>query len=83
MVGVGVGGKSFWLMFHGVVFLNGLALDRQNPFSYLMTNATIESPTNSRIKELVKLRESPRRRRERGCFFVEGANDLLALVACR
>ena len=45
-----------------------------------MTNATIESPTNSRIKELVKLRESPRRRRERGCFFVEGANDLLALV---
>ena len=80
MVGVGVGGKSFWLMFHGVVFLNGLALDRQNPFSYLMTNATIESPTNSRIKELVKLRESPRRRRERGCFFVEGANDLLALA---
>ena len=80
MVGVGVGRKSFWLTFHAVACLNGLALDRQNPFSYLMNNATIESPTNSRIKELVKLRESPRRRRERGCFFVEGANDLLALV---
>ena len=80
MVGVGVGRKSFWLTFHAVACFNGLALDRQNPFSYLMTNATIESPTNSRIKELVKLRESPRRRRERGCFFVEGANDLLALV---
>jgi len=40
----------------------------------------IESPSNPRIKELVKLRESSRRRRERGVFFVEGGNELLALA---
>ena len=43
-------------------------------------NLSIDSPANPRIKELVKLRDSPRRRKERGVFFVEGAEDLLALV---
>lgn len=33
------------------------------------------------MKELVKLRESARRRRERGCFFVEGIEDLLTMMA--
>ena len=42
-------------------------------------NLKIESPANPRIKELVKLRESPRRRKERGVFFVEGMDDLLSL----
>ena len=40
----------------------------------------IESPSNPRIKELVKLRESSRRRKERGVFFVEGGDDLIALA---
>ncbi|MEK9772804.1 MAG: TrmH family RNA methyltransferase [Opitutae bacterium] len=44
-------------------------------------NLRIESPANPRIKELVKLRESPRRRKERGVFFVEGGDDLLTLAA--
>jgi TrmH family RNA methyltransferase len=43
-------------------------------------NAMIESPSNPRIKELVKLRESSRRRKERGVFFVEGGDDLTALA---
>jgi tRNA G18 (ribose-2'-O)-methylase SpoU len=43
-------------------------------------NMIIESPSNPRIKELVKLRESPRRRKERGLFFVEGAEDLEGLL---
>jgi TrmH family RNA methyltransferase len=43
-------------------------------------NAMIESPSNPRIKELVKLRESSRRRKERGVFFVEGGDDLIALA---
>ena len=43
-------------------------------------NVIIESPSNSRIKELVKIRELPRRRKERGLFFVEGAEDLLVLL---
>ena len=59
---------------------NGLALDRQNPFSITPMNLCVESPGNPKIKELVKLRESPRRRKERGLFFVEGGDDLLALV---
>ncbi|MEC8865110.1 MAG: hypothetical protein VXX20_01360 [Verrucomicrobiota bacterium] len=42
-------------------------------------NEIIISPSNPRIKELVKLRESPRRRRERGVFVVEGLDDLKAL----
>jgi TrmH family RNA methyltransferase len=45
-----------------------------------MMNMIIESPSNPRIKELVKLRESPRRRKERGLFFVEGAEDLEVLL---
>ena len=36
----------------------------------------IQSGSNPRIKELVKLRESPRKRRERNAFVVEGADDL-------
>ena len=40
----------------------------------------IESPSNPRIKELVKLREMPRRRRERGIFVVDGGSDLIALA---
>ena len=40
----------------------------------------IQSPTNTAVKELVKLRESPRRRRERQCFVVEGAQDLQTLI---
>ncbi len=40
----------------------------------------IQSPTNTTVKELVKLRESPRRRRERQCFVVEGAQDLQTLI---
>lgn len=43
-------------------------------------NVSIESPANPKIKELVKLRESPRRRKQRGVFFVEGEEDLLALA---
>ena len=43
-------------------------------------NLFIDSPANSRIKELVKLRESPRRRKERGMFFVEGKNELQCLL---
>ena len=43
-------------------------------------NLIIKSPANPRIKELVKLRDSPRRRKERGVFFVEGGDDLLALI---
>ena len=43
-------------------------------------NLSIESPANPKIKELVKLRESPRRRKELGVFFVEGGKDLLALA---
>ncbi len=43
-------------------------------------NTVIESASNPRIKELVKLRESPKRRRERKAFVVEGADDLLALA---
>ena len=42
-------------------------------------NQSIESPANPKIKELVKLRESSRRRKERGVFFVEGGKDLMAL----
>ena len=41
---------------------------------------SIESSANPRIKELVRLRESPRRRKERGVFFVEGGEDLLTLA---
>ena len=43
-------------------------------------NLFIDSPANSRIKELVKLRESPRRRKEHGMFFVEGKNELQCLL---
>lgn len=43
-------------------------------------NVIIESPANPRIKQLVKLRESPRHRKERGRFFVEGGEDLLTLA---
>jgi TrmH family RNA methyltransferase len=43
-------------------------------------NLFIDSPANSRIKELVKLRESPRRRKDRGMFFVEGKSELQFLV---
>lgn len=43
-------------------------------------NPVIMSPGNPRIKELVKLRESPRRRRETKSFLVEGAEELLALA---
>jgi len=58
---------------------NELALWWQNPF-YKIVSDIINSPTNPAVKELVKLRESPRRRRERQCFVVEGAQDLQALI---
>ena len=58
---------------------NELALWLQNPF-YKIVSDIINSPTNPAVKELVKLRESPRRRRERQCFVVEGAQDLQALI---
>ena len=43
-------------------------------------NFSIESAANPRIKELVKLRESPKRRKEHGLFFVEGISELKSLV---
>ena len=43
-------------------------------------NFSIDSAANPRIKELVKLRESPRRRKELGLFFVEGSSELMHLV---
>ena len=45
-----------------------------------MMNSSIESPANPRIKELVKLRDSPRHRKRRNRFFVEGFSDLNVLV---
>ena len=41
----------------------------------------ITSISNPSVKELVKLRESARRRRERESFFVEGIEDLLTMMA--
>jgi|TARA_X000000950_G_scaffold289516_1_gene414634 TrmH family RNA methyltransferase len=58
---------------------NKLALSWQNSFYYYVTEKIV-SPANPRIKELVKLRESPRKRRERGAFVVEGLDDLHTLT---
>ncbi|NDH00999.1 MAG: hypothetical protein EBY43_07980, partial [Opitutae bacterium] len=43
-------------------------------------NLSIESPANPRIKDLVKLRDSPRYRKQRSRFFVEGFADLKVLL---
>ena len=40
----------------------------------------IQSGSNPRVKELVKLRESPRKRRERNACVVEGAEDVLQFI---
>ena len=61
-------------------FRIGLALFLQNPF-YKIVPEIITSISNPSVKELVKLRESARRRRERGRFFVEGIEDLLTMMA--
>lgn len=43
-------------------------------------NFSIDSAANPRIKELVKLRESPKRRKVNGLFFVEGKSELKSLA---
>ena len=40
----------------------------------------IESTSNSKVKELVKLRESSKKRKENGFFMVEGFADLMCLI---
>jgi len=56
-------------------FRNELALIMQNPFFKTMADIIL-SLSNSRVKELVKLRESAKRRRELGHFVIEGYPDL-------
>ena len=56
-------------------FRNGLALFMQNPFFKVMSDI-IFSLSNSKVKELIKLRESARRRREQNHFVIEGYPDL-------
>ena len=68
----------------GIFFVIGFSYRARSflakPFLYSLMKLTIDSPANPRIKELVKLRESPRRRRECGAFFVEGGDELLCLA---
>ena len=45
-----------------------------------MMSEIIQSGSNPRVKELVKLRESPRKRRERSACVVEGAEDVLQFI---
>lgn len=47
----------------------------QNPFS-ISVSEVIKSPSNPRIKELVRLRNSPRTRTERGLFVAQGMDEL-------
>ena len=54
---------------------NGLALILQNPFFNKMT-VPIISKSNERVKELVKLRESSRRREQMQLFVIEGLNEV-------
>tara|TARA_E500000331_G_C17168764_1_gene675096 strand:+ start:173 stop:1033 length:861 start_codon:yes stop_codon:yes gene_type:complete len=58
---------------------NGLALIRQSPF-YWGVMITIESMSNPKIKELVRLRKSSRRRKELGLFLVEGRREIVAML---
>ena len=46
------------------------------PFFTVVLSEIILSLQNSRVKELVKLRESPRRRRELGLFPIEGLREI-------
>ena len=47
----------------------------QNPFFNKMTDP-ITSTSNERVKELVKLRESARRREQMQLFVIEGYNEV-------
>jgi len=78
MVGVGLADEAFWGILHEGFFVTGSPSTGKTLFLELVKEI-ISSTTNPKVKELVRLRQSPRRRRDLGLFVAEGVTEIDAL----
>ena len=78
MVGIGLVDEAFWRVLHKGFFVTGSPSTGKTLFLE-QVKEIISSTTNPKVKELVRLRQSPRRRRDLGLFVAEGVTEIDAL----
>jgi len=78
MVGIGLADEAFWRVLHKGFFVTGSPSTGKTLFLE-QVKQIISSTTNPKVKELVRLRQSPRRRRDLGLFVAEGVTEVDAL----